>query len=410
VGENLVLTGFENGKLYTIAYCRTDGRESWRADAGAKQIEKYHKTEGSPAASTSVTDGERIVSYFGSCGLICYDLTGKELWRFELPAVSLAGDFGSGVSPILADGIVVLVRDQLKDSKIYAVDAATGSLRWEAKRASKISYCTPVVWETTAGKQIAAAGHACMVGYDLQSGKEQWIVAALPSGCCASPITIDGTLYFAGSGTTTPDDAEAETPTFDELLKDLDQDKDGALSRQEAEEAFEGFFDNQDQNKDGRLTRDEWDMTLKLYSEGQNAAFALKSGGTGDITTSHMLWMQTKGLPYIPSVLVYNGQVIMAKDGGIVTACDATTGKQIYTQRAAAPGRYYASPIAANGNIYLTALDDGAITVLKSGSDKADVLVKNEPLGERSAATPAIADNTLFVRTAGHLYAFEDTK
>src|SRR5439155_23069451 len=112
-GDNLVITAFEGGKLCTIAYNRADGTEAWRAGAPAKQIEAYNKSEGSPAASTPATDGERIVSYFGSCCLICYNLSGKELWRFEMPPA--AGDFGSGVSPILVDGTVVLVRDEKKD-------------------------------------------------------------------------------------------------------------------------------------------------------------------------------------------------------------------------------------------------------------------------------------------------------
>src|SRR5207247_5127617 len=97
-GDKLVITAFEDGKLYTIAYRREDGKEAWRAEAPAKQIEPYFKAEGSPAASTPATDGKRIVSYFGSCGLVCYDLTGKELWKFEMPPAATAGDFGSGVS------------------------------------------------------------------------------------------------------------------------------------------------------------------------------------------------------------------------------------------------------------------------------------------------------------------------
>lgn len=74
--------------------------------------------------------------------------------------------------------------------------------------------------------------------------------------------------------------------------------------------------------------------------------------------------------------------------------------------RAAAAGRYYASPVAANGHIYFAALDDGAVTVLKAGSDKPEVIVKNPLLGERVSATPAIADDALYVRTENHLYAF----
>src|SRR6266481_3790087 len=180
-GDKIVITAFENGKLYTIAYNRADGKEAWRADAGAKEIEKYLKNEGSPAASTPATDGERIVSYFGSCGLLCYDLSGKELWRFELPLAVTPGDFGSGASPILVDGTVILVRDEKKDSKILAIDAATGSRKWEQKRLSPASYCTPILWDTKAGKQIVAAGHAQMIGYDFKSGAEKWFLNGMPS-------------------------------------------------------------------------------------------------------------------------------------------------------------------------------------------------------------------------------------
>jgi outer membrane protein assembly factor BamB len=96
----------------------------------------------------------------------------------------------------------------------------------------------------------------------------------------------------------------------------------------------------------------------------------------------------------------------MVKDGGIVTAYDAATGKEIYQKRAVAAGNYYASPVAANGNIYFTSLTNGVITVLQAGTTTPEVVAENPPLGERTAATPAIADDTLYVRTAEHLYAF----
>jgi len=170
VRDKLVITAHEGGRLYTVAFNRADGKEAWRAEAPAKQLEPYHKTEGSPASSTSATDGERIVSYFGSCGLFGYDLSGKQLWKLELPPAVTAGEFGSGVSPIIVDGAVVLVRDEMKDPKIIALDAATGSLKWETKRLSRTSYCTPIVWETPAGKEIVAAGHARMIAYELKTG------------------------------------------------------------------------------------------------------------------------------------------------------------------------------------------------------------------------------------------------
>ena len=95
----------------------------------------------------------------------------------------------------------------------------------------------------------------------------------------------------------------------------------------------------------------------------------------------------------------------------MVTAYDAKTGAELFVQqRVASPGRYYASPVAANGHIYFTSLEDGAVTVLKAGTPEPEVAAKNPKLGERVAATPAIADDTLYVRTEKHLYAFAEKK
>lgn len=403
-GAHLVITAFEGEKLYTIAYDRATGREVWRALAPARTLEAFHKTEGSPAASTPVTDGERIVTYFGSNGLFCYDLAGKELWRHEMPTVVTAGEFGSGVSPIIADGSVVLVRDEMKDPRIIAVDLGTGKLKWETKRLSRTSYCTPIVANNGGTLEIVAAGHARMFGYDLSTGREIWSVSGLPSASCSSPVLHGDTVLFAG-GSTGSDDTEQQIPPFDSMLKDLDKNGDGKLSREEGEKAFQGFFDNQDSNKDGHITRDEWDAIVKFFAEGKNSAFALKAGGKGDLSDSHVVWRKTKGLPYIATAIAYRGQYVMVKDGGIVTALDVKSGAEIYQERLGAPGSYYASPVAANGHVYIVNLADGAVTVIEAGTAKPRVAASTK-LGERTSATPAIIDNALFFRTAGHLYAF----
>lgn len=410
-GDKVVVTALDNGKLYTIAYLRGTGAEAWRAEAPAKQLEPYHKLEGSPAASSPATDGERIVSYFGSCGVFCYDLAGKELWRRELPTVATIGEFGTGVSPILAGGTVVVVREDVKDPKIIALDAKTGEPKWEKKRQSVSGFATPVAWETPAGTQVVVAGFGRMIGYDLATGEEKWYVEGMPAACCASPLVAEGLLYFAGWSPGGPDDKESQMPKFDDLLKAGDTDGDGVLTRAEAEKTpLKDFFNSQDLNKDGKFTREESDMLAKFLASGVNSAFAVKSGGSGDVAASHLLWKQTRGLPYVSSGIVYRGQFVMLKDGGIVTAYDAASGKELYSARAAASGKYYASPVAAGGRLYFTTLDDGTVTVLKAGSEKPEVLVKNPPLGERVSATPAIAGNVLYIRTAGNLYAFEARK
>jgi outer membrane protein assembly factor BamB len=288
-----------------------------------------------------------------------------------------------------------------------AVDLANGKPRWEKKRLSPVSYGTPVVWDTPTGKQVVAPGHGRLIAYDLKTGEEKWSVSGIPAGCANSPVAAGDLLLFAGGAS--GDDGQ-KMPSFADMLKFIDKDGDGAISRAEAAKTeLKDFFDNQDANMDGKLTGDEWDLILKFMAEGKDCAFAVKAGGTGDITNSHVLWKKTKGLPHVPSGIAYRGQLIMVKDGGIVTAYDMKSGKLSFQERAA-EGRFYASPVAANGHVYLTSLDDGAVTVLRVGADKMEVVVTNSPLGERVASTPAIADNTLYIRTAGHLFAFAEMK
>jgi outer membrane protein assembly factor BamB len=127
------------------------------------------------------------------------------------------------------------------------------------------------------------------------------------------------------------------------------------------------------------------------------------------VSKSHVLWKQSKGLPSVPSAVAYRGQLVTVKDGGIVTAYDAKSGEELYRGRLAGEGSYYASPVAAGGHIYLTSLA-GVVTVLKAGSREPVVVAKNDSLEERAGATPAIADDTLYLRTEKHLYAFGSQK
>ena len=407
VGDLLVMTAFEDGQLLTVAYHRADGTEAWRADAGATEIEKYYEAEGSPAASTPATDGERIVSYFGSCGLRCYDLAATELWRHEFTTARRPGKFGSGVSPMVADGTVVLVRDTQDGSEIVAYEIDTGDLQWRQPRQSIVSYCTPVAWKTDDGTQIIAAGHGRLVSYDLNTGTEVWSVAGMPSGCCSSPVVMEDTVLFAGWSPGGPD-SDFRLPSFDDMLKTLDKDKNGSLSSEEAAQQFGNMFDAMDANSDGKLVREEHEAVVKFMADGENSAFAVKAGGRGDVTGTNVLWRQSKGLPYVPTAIAYRGQYVMVNDGGIVTAYDAQSGEQLYMQRGVEPGRYYASPVAGGGHIYFAALDSGIITVLAAGTDSPMEVARSAPFGERISATPAIADDTLYVRTAGHLYAFAE--
>src|SRR6185295_8455421 len=148
----------------------------------------FHATEGSPAASTPATDGKRVVSYFGSCGLVCYDLKGKELWQHPLPVAQTAGGIGTGCSPLIAGGLVLVNRDQLKNCSLLAVDLRTGKKAWEAARPDVMqSFGTPILWKNGGADEIVMSGSLKLKGYDLKTGAERWSLAGMPSFTCTTP-------------------------------------------------------------------------------------------------------------------------------------------------------------------------------------------------------------------------------
>ena len=145
-GDKIFLTAFANKKLETRAYDLAGGKLLWTQAAPSENIEEFHATEGSPAASTPATDGRYVVSYFGSAGLFCYDFKGTELWRVSLPTVNSPGSFGTGGSPIIAGGLVFVPRDQATGSTLLAVDLKTGKKAWEAPRSDVMpGFGTPII-------------------------------------------------------------------------------------------------------------------------------------------------------------------------------------------------------------------------------------------------------------------------
>jgi outer membrane protein assembly factor BamB len=403
VGGRIFLTAFADGKLLTLCYSQTDGKELWRAVAPAKKIEVFHPTEGSPAASTPACDGQRVVVYFGSCGLICYDLDGHEKWKFEMPVAETNHGFGTGTSPLIADELVILNRDLMKDSVVYAFDLATGSQKWKTPRPKvATSFGTPTVWDVEGRKSLVVPGTASLTGYDLKTGSELWALGNLPAVNCTMPVLAGDTLlYIAWS----PGGPDMKMPTFEEILKLAGQEKLGYLTKEGADKTpLKGFFDNNDLNKDGKITADEWETNMSALKRGENRAVAIKPGSKGEVT-----WSYTKSLPYVPSPIVYRDRVYWLRDGPQMTCLEAKTGKPVYEgERLKAGARYYSSPVAANGHIYIASLD-GTVAVIAAGEDAPDV-VYSVKLAEGVRATPAIAHDTLFIRSDKFLYAFRAAK
>ncbi|PWU14799.1 MAG: pyrrolo-quinoline quinone [Verrucomicrobia bacterium] len=404
--DRIFLTDFDNGKLETCAFRRSDGKLLWTRVAAAEAIEEYNIQEGSPAASTPATDGRHVVSYFGSCGLVCYDFKGNELWHYKLPVAQTAGSFGSGGSPLIAGGLVVINRDQAqaKDCSLLAVDLKTGTKAWEAARPDvSQSFGTPIFWKNSGGDEIVMSGSFKLKGYDLKTGAERWSLAGMPAFTCTTPVVGDGRLYFAGWA---PGKEPGTLPTWESMADQADKNHDGVITEEEAKAAgFGGFFKAFDLNHDGKLTPEDFEMLKAQTAKGENVMVAVNSGAHGELDADKVAWKQTAGLPYVPSPLYYRGRVYLVKDGGMVSSFDAATGAPFYQkERLEAAGSYYASPVAADGRIYFVSLK-GGVTVVAAGGDRPKVLHR-AALGERVSATPALVGKNLYVRTATALFAF----
>jgi hypothetical protein len=125
---------------------------------------------------------------------------------------------------------------------------------------------------------------------------------------------------------------------------------------------------------------------------------ALRPGGRGDVTTTHVQWQVETGAPYVSSLLYYEGAVYMANDVGVLTAVNAISGERIWQERV--DGVFSASPVAAAGHVYFVS-ENGDTVVVKAG--RPPQVVARNALGERSVASPAISNGQLFIRTDGHL-------
>ena len=402
--DRIFLTAFDAGQLEVHCYARKDGRQLWKRAVPVTKLEEFHSTEGSPAASSCATDGQRVVSYFGSYGLVCHDFAGKELWRHPLPLAETTGGFGTGGSPTLAGGLVLLNRDLMKGCSLLAVNLKTGKRAWETSRPDVTqSYGSAMVWKHDGLEEIVMSGSLKLKAYDAKTGAERWSLAGMPSFTCTTPVAGDGLLFFAGWA---PGKGDSPGPTFEQTAANFDKNKDGAITPDEVKGTpLESFFRAQDVNGDGKLTASDDESMKAMFSKGENVLVAVLPGGKGALDQGSIAWKQTRGLPYVPSPLYYQGRVYIVKDGGMVSSYDAKTGAIAYQQeRLNALGNYYASPVAADGRIIVASLD-GKVTVFAAGGDTPKILHQVD-FKERIAATPAPVENQIYIRTPTALYAF----
>ncbi len=421
-GGRIFLTAFDksNQRLETLCLDRQTGEILWRRTAPpVKKIETSLHPANGPATPTPVCDADRVYVYFGSYGLLAYDHNGAELWQKPLPFPGTT--FGSGSSPILF-GDLLLLAYQGKVASLLAVQRQTGATVWKKDRPRfGAGYATPVLLKKDATTEILLVQPRGVVAYDLKDGAELWWVSGLFGGGIPSPALGDGLVFavahFPGGD---PED-RMKFPVFEDLVKKYDTNKDGLLGQKELPNdlvfynrgstnpddniVMDDMFPFIDKNRDGRLSREEWSRAQDAFAKRESAMLAIRPGGKGEIPKEHIVWKEQRALPEVPSPLYYCGRLYVVTNGGIASCYEAQTGKMFYRQRLGASGFFYASLVAANGNLYAASYN-GVLVVFKAG-DQCHVLARNN-LGEQIVATPALVDGRIYVRTQGHLYAFGD--
>jgi len=422
-GDQVIMTGYEGSTLSVLSYRRTDGTLLWKHDLEMSGEETFQHRDAAPAAPTPCTDGSLIHAYFGAYGLVTLDMQGSPVWEHRFPVE--ANEFGTGTSPILHEGTLFLVRDVAGMSTVHAFDPATGDERWSTARPeASTNYSTPFVWDRGDHQELVVSGSATLKAYDVSTGDPLWWVGNQTVFACPSPTASDDALYYGGWSTPNASAKESFVEAFDEgsgvarelfddpprFIEAYDRNGDGALQQDEvpsgrAQDAFVWL----DFNRNG-----DWDLEdMRLLHEGRdapgrNVLVAVRGGGAGDVTDTHVLWEKQKGLPYVASPLLYKGRLYYVKRGGYVSSVDVATGESLYeTARLGVGGEYYATPIGV-GDRVLIGSARGTMFVLGTG-DELEIVARNE-LGEGIFATPAIVENTMYLRTEQHLWAFGTTE
>lgn len=403
-GDRIFLTAVNEGKLETLCIDRVKGGILWRQVIAAEKLEPTHKL-GSPATPTPVTDGKMVYSFFGSFGLIAYDMNGKEQWRqpLSVPVV----EFGTSASPILIDNKLIVVCDQDLGSFVEARDKKSGRTLWRKERPQfRRGFATPFHWVHARGEELIVPGSVWLTSYEPNTGEEIWQYSGTSRVATSTPAGTEKLLFSASWNVGGDEDSRITMPPFAEYAADHDQNKDGKFTKNELPDGpVKDRFTQMDLDKDGVVTADEWAQMAEMFVKAGNAVLALHPGGTGNITKTHLAWKSTRSLPYVSSPVHYKGRLFTVKNGGLVSAYDAQDGHAIYQdERINAPGDYYASAVAAADRVYFTS-QNGVATVIAALDGAPTILAQNK-LNEQTMATPALVGNSIFFRTATTLYNF----
>ena len=324
-----------------LSFDRKTGKLRWTQSPRTQLPHEGHHKDHGFASASPVTDGKHLIVSFGSFGLYGYDLKGKLLWEKDLGDMRTRNSFGEGSSPALDGNTVVVLWDHEGDDFIVALDKRDGRELWRQTRDEPTGWCTPLIVSYGGRKQVIVNGTNKIRSYDLKDGKLLWECAGQTVNAIPSAVASQDRV-FVMSG-------------------------------------YRG-----------------------------NALQALRLDRSGDLTgTDGIVWSHAKSTPYVPSpLLVSDTLYFVSNNSALLSAFDAVTGKAHFeAERLDGLNGVYASPVAADGRIYVVGRD-GNTAVLCHGS-RLEVLAKNH-LEDGFDASPAIVGRQIFLRGRQSLYCISE--
>ncbi|HYE32197.1 MAG TPA: PQQ-binding-like beta-propeller repeat protein [Methylomirabilota bacterium] len=343
----------ENGTKRMIAcFDRATGKQLWQTGVDYELPEKSHPTNPQGSSSPS-TDGQHVYAFFGSAGVLCVDMNGKEVWKRDLGKHNHF--WGYGASPVLHKDLCILNFGPGERSFMVALDKKTGksvwevqepAMRFEAKRIDGFtgqmgqpngSWSTPIIINANGREELVMSWREHLRAFEPATGKTLWTCDGLNPLVYTSPIYGDGMVVALG-----------------------------------------GF---------------------------NGVSIAVKPGGNGDVTETHRLWNSPKLGGYIGSGVIHNGHCYVLEMNGLLQCIDLKTGKSVWRERLKGPGPKadsWASVVLADGKIYT--LNQSSETFVVEASPQFKTVAVNTLENEMSNSSLAVSDGDIFVRTHKHLW------
>ncbi len=337
-----------------ICIDKNSGKINWEKTAcsGVPKVKRHPMS--THANCTPATNGEFVVTFFGSEGLYCFDMKGNMKWKkdfgilesvfFAVP--SAEWEFAS--SPLIYNNRVIIQCDVMKNSFLAAFDLQTGTQIWKKERDEYPGWCTPAIYFEGEKARIAVNGFKHRGGYDFETGEELWRMAGGGDIPIPTPVFSGNTIYF-----------NSAHGKFSPIM---------AVS-----------------------VNARGDLTLP---EGQTSGEFVK-------------WSLPRGGSYMGTMLHYGDYLYNSNWNGRLVCFNSQTGQEVYAQKAGTGKSYTSSPVASDGIIYITD-NEGTVYSVKAGPEFR-ILAENK-LHETIMSTPAITKGFLFFRTQNHLVAVSDVQ